>query len=131
MIGERAYNAILLGVLLWGLLVNVLLCAYASAVLRYIPPMALLIGYLVCAFVGVRIAARSRQPLVSCLGYNRVVVPFGAANRPRHDCASTFPRPSPRECRTAPLPLHPVPHRPAGPASIRCIRWQTRRLALR
>lgn len=77
LIGERAYNAILLGVLLWGLLVNVLLCVYASAVLRYIPPMALLIGYLVCAFVGVRIAARSRQPLVSFLGYNLVVVPFG------------------------------------------------------
>ncbi|MDO4974625.1 MAG: Bax inhibitor-1 family protein [Eubacteriales bacterium] len=77
LIGARAYNAILLGVLLWGLLVNALLCVYAGAVLRYIPPLALLIGYAVCAFVGVRIAARSRQPLVSFLGYNLVVVPFG------------------------------------------------------
>lgn len=77
LIGDRAYNAILLGVLLWGLLVNVLLCVYAGVVLRYVPPLALLIGYLVCAFVGVRIAARSRRPLVSFLGYNLVVVPFG------------------------------------------------------
>ena len=77
LIGARAYNAIMLGVLLWGLLVNVLLCVYASGFVRQIHPLAFLIGYLVCAFAGVRIAARSTRPLISFLGYNLVVVPFG------------------------------------------------------
>ena len=77
LIGDRVYNGIMVGVLLWGLLVNVLLCVYVGDALRFINPLVFLIGYLVCAFVGVRIAARSRNPLISFLGYNLVVVPFG------------------------------------------------------
>ena len=77
LIGERAYNGILLGVLLWGLVVNVLLCVWAGGVLRYLNPLVVMIGYFVCAFIGIRIAAKSRRPLISFLGYNLVVVPFG------------------------------------------------------
>ena len=77
LIGDRAYNGILLGVLLWGLLVNVLLCAFVGDVYRYVNPIAFLIGYGVCAIVGILIAGRSRKPLVSFLGYNLVVLPFG------------------------------------------------------
>ena len=77
LIGDRAYNAILLGVLLWGLLVNVLLCVYAGGLLRTLNPVVVMIAYFVCAFVGIRISAKSKQPLVSFLGYNLVVVPFG------------------------------------------------------
>ncbi len=76
-ISDRAYNAVMLGVLLWGLLVNVLLCVYASGLMSRVNPIAFLIGYLVCAFAGIRISAKSRQPLVSFLGYNLVVIPFG------------------------------------------------------
>ena len=76
-IGERAYNGIILAVLLWGLLVNVLLCWYVGDVTRYLNPLVFLIGYLVCAFVGTMIAAKSRKPALSFLGYNLVVVPFG------------------------------------------------------
>ena len=77
LIGARAYNAVLVGVLLWGLLINVLLCVYAVDLVRQVNPLFFLIGYFVCAFVGIRVAARSRRPLVSFLGYNLVVVPFG------------------------------------------------------
>lgn len=76
-ISVRAYNAIMVGVLLWGLLVNILLCAFVGDVYRYIPPLLFLVLYLVCAFVGIRIAAKSNKPAVSFLGYNLVVVPFG------------------------------------------------------
>ncbi len=76
-ISDRAYNAVMIGVLLWGLLVNVLLCAYVGDVYRYINPLVFLILYFVCAFAGIRIAAKSNNPLVSFLGYNMVVVPFG------------------------------------------------------
>ncbi len=79
LIGARAYNGVLLGVLLWGFLINVLLCVYVGDVTRYIPSGVFLIGYLVCAIVGTVIAGRSHKPLVSFLGYNLVVLPFGLA----------------------------------------------------
>ncbi len=76
-IGERAYNAVMLGVLVWGLLVNVLLCFTVGDVYRYIKPVPFLILYIVCAIAGILIAGRSHRPLVSFLGYNLVVIPFG------------------------------------------------------
>ena len=45
-ISTRAYNAVMIGVVLWGLLVNVLLCTYVGDVYRYINPVAFLILYL-------------------------------------------------------------------------------------
>ena len=77
LISARAYNGILLGVLVWGLLVNVLLCFTVGDVYRYVNPVVFLIGYFVLAFAGIFIAGRSDKPLVSFLGYNMVVVPFG------------------------------------------------------
>ena len=76
-ISARAYNGILLGVLLWGLLVNVILCYTVGDVYRYVNPLAFAICYAVLAFAGIYIAIRSDKPWVSFLGYNMVVVPFG------------------------------------------------------
>lgn len=76
-ISDRLYNLIMLGVLLWGLLVNVLLCVFAADFAMLLNPLVLLVLYLVCAFVGIRVARRSRRAIVSFLGYNLVVVPFG------------------------------------------------------
>ena len=76
-ISDRAYNAVMIGVLVWGFLVNVALCAYVGDVYRYINPAAFLILYLVCAFAGILIAGKSDNPAISFLGYNMVVVPFG------------------------------------------------------
>ena len=77
LIGARAYNGILLGVLVWGLFLNVLLCYTVGDVYRYINPILFAVLYVVCAFAGILIAGRSHKPLVSFLGYNLVVVPFG------------------------------------------------------
>ena len=77
LLDERTYNSVLLGVLLWGVLINLLLCVYVGDVYRYINPVAFLIGYMACAFAGILIAGRSRNPAVSFLGYNLVVVPLG------------------------------------------------------
>ncbi len=76
-ISTRVYNAIMLGVLLWGLLVNVILCATLGDAVSRMNPIALLILYVVCAFAGILIAGRSDKPLISFLGYNMVVIPFG------------------------------------------------------
>ncbi len=77
LISDRAYNGVLMGVLLWGFLVNYLLCRFVGNVYMYIHPMAFLVLYLICAFVGVMVAGRSQNALISFLGYNLVVVPFG------------------------------------------------------
>ena len=76
-ISGRVYNGILLGVLLWGLLVNVVLCYVAGDVVSEIPPIPFTIGYVVLAFGGIFLAGKSTNPWLSFLGYNMVVVPFG------------------------------------------------------
>ena len=77
LVSPRVYNGILLGVLLWGLLVNVILCYTVGDVYRYIAPIPFAVIYLIMAFSGTIIAAKSQKPLVSFLGYNMVVLPFG------------------------------------------------------
>ena len=76
-ISDRAYNLTITVVLLYGLLVNYLLCRFVGTAVFTINPIVLLIGYLVLSFAGVIIASKSNNPLVSFLGYNMVVVPFG------------------------------------------------------
>ena len=76
-ISDRAYNGIMLGVLIWGLLINVLLCYTVRDVYDYIHPVLFLVLYIALAFGGIMLAAKSDKPLLSFLGYNMVVVPFG------------------------------------------------------
>ena len=78
-LSDRAYNAVLVGVLVWGLLVNVVLCAYGGRFVESLNPVVFLIGYVVCAIAGIMIAGKSANPFISFLGYNLVVVPFGLA----------------------------------------------------
>ena len=76
-ISDRAYNGVILGTLLWGLVVNYVLCVLFSDSILNVNPLILLIGYLVLALSGTIIAMRSENPYISFLGYNMVVVPFG------------------------------------------------------
>ncbi|MBR5947439.1 MAG: Bax inhibitor-1 family protein [Clostridia bacterium] len=77
LVSDRVYNGVLLGVLLWGLLVNVVLCTIVHDLYSHVNPIVFLIGYSVCAIAGITISRKSRSPIVSFLGYNLVVVPFG------------------------------------------------------
>lgn len=76
-ISDRAYNGTIVIVLLWGLMINYLLCRFVGTAIFTINPIVLLIGYLVLAFSGTVIAAKSNNPGISFLGYNMVVLPFG------------------------------------------------------
>jgi hypothetical protein len=76
-LSDRVYNSVIVGVLLWGLLVNYLLCRFATGFAMSLNPWVLLIGYIVLAIGGVIISAKSQNPAISFLGYNMVVVPFG------------------------------------------------------
>lgn len=76
-ISDRAYNLAIVVVLLWGMLVNYLLCRFIGTAIFTVNPVVLLVGYLVLALAGIIIAAKSHKPLISFLGYNMVVIPFG------------------------------------------------------
>ncbi len=77
-IGERAYNLIMGLVVLYGLVVNFILCATVGPQIALsMNPILLIIGYFVLAIAGTVIANRSNNPVISFLGYNMVVVPVG------------------------------------------------------
>lgn len=77
-ISDRVYNLLIGVVLCYGFAVNWLM-------VKYIPPQLALqfgfwpfiIGYCVMCFGGIYLFTKSDKPLISFLGYNLVVVPFG------------------------------------------------------
>lgn len=76
-ISDRMYNLILAGTVLWGILVNIVMCLTLGDVMAYINPIVFYILYFVLCFAGIRIASKSHNPWISFLGYNMIVVPFG------------------------------------------------------
>ena len=78
-ISLRAYNLILTGTVLYGLLINALLCrqSVVDFVFSRVNPIAFVVVYIVCVIAGIVIAHKSEKPLVSFLGYNLIVVPVG------------------------------------------------------
>lgn len=71
------YNAILIGFVLYGFIVNALMVHFMTPVFYGMDDTAFLIGYFVCVFAGT-FCARSDKPLMSFLGYNLIVLPIGA-----------------------------------------------------
>ena len=79
-ISAQAYNGVIGAVLLWGLLINYILCWKVGPYTNLFPnmsPTVFLIGYLVLVIIGMVITTKAKSPLISFLGYNLVVVPFG------------------------------------------------------
>jgi FtsH-binding integral membrane protein len=72
------YNMTIGAVLLWGFAVNWWMVANIppAAVMQY-GFWPFIIGYFVCCFAGIMIFTKSDNPLMSFVGYNLVVVPFG------------------------------------------------------
>ena len=73
----RAYNAVIIGVLLWGILINYVLCARVGDVYRFIDPALFLVFYFICAIAGILLSAKSTDSRLSFVGYNLVVIPLG------------------------------------------------------
>ena len=80
--GERIsggfYNLLIGLVLCWGFLVNWLMIKFIPyETVASIHWLVFLIGYFACCLGGIYLFTNSQMPLVSFLGYNLVVVPFG------------------------------------------------------
>ncbi len=78
-ISLRAYNLILTATVLYGLVINALLCreSIVTFFVERINPIVFFIGYFVCVIAGIVIAHKSDKPVVSFIGYNLIVVPVG------------------------------------------------------
>jgi FtsH-binding integral membrane protein len=77
-ISANVYNLIIGLVLCWGFLVNAVMVktiSYES--IASISPFIFFIGYFASCFFGVFLYSKSDNPLISFIGYNFVVVPFG------------------------------------------------------
>lgn len=74
----RTYNLIMGLVVLYGLIVNFILCLMIDLeVIMYINPIVMIIVYVVCSIAGCVISRKSNNAFISFLGYNLVVVPLG------------------------------------------------------
>ena len=74
---ESNYIVALLGVVLYGLIVNVITCSivpFEWVFANYIP---IIIGYIVCVIAGSIITNKSSNPIISFLGFNLIAVPVG------------------------------------------------------
>ena len=76
-ISAQQYNLLLCGAVLWGVLINFILCVTVGNVYRYMNPLPFFIGYTVLLIAGLLISAKSHNPVISFIGYNMVVVPMG------------------------------------------------------
>ena len=77
-ISAARYNLIIGSVLCWGFLVNWLMVKFIPyESVASIHWLTFLISYFVSCLVGILLITRSRIPIVSFIGYNLVVVPFG------------------------------------------------------
>lgn len=81
LVSERTYNAWLGGMVLYGLLINLIICYKTQYSIPYmiesIGPVWFYIGYVVSCIVGTIMSHRSTEPLISFLGYNLIAAPMG------------------------------------------------------
>ena len=73
----RAYNLTIGLVLLWGFVVNVLMCKFCTQTFMSWNFTAVVIGYFIVAIAGMLISQFSDNPFISFIGYNMVVLPVG------------------------------------------------------
>ena len=76
-VDARTYNLVLGGVVIYGLVLNIIMCAALGSRMARVNPIALLIGYFISCLAGIFMSHKSSKPIVSFIGYNLVVVPCG------------------------------------------------------
>ncbi|QXN25163.1 Bax inhibitor-1 family protein [Shewanella putrefaciens] len=77
-IGAGLYNLVIGLTLLWGFAVNYIMVSHIDPeAIASVNPWIFFIGYFASCFFGIYLFQSSSNPLVSFIGYNFVVVPFG------------------------------------------------------
>jgi len=77
-LSHAMYNLAIGLTLAWGFLLNWLMVrSIPVETLQQIHPLIFFVGYIACCFGGVALFTKSDNPLISFVGYNLVVIPFG------------------------------------------------------
>ncbi|MFG0456794.1 Bax inhibitor-1 family protein [Shewanella mangrovisoli] len=78
LIGAGLYNLVIGLTLLWGFAMNYIMVSHIDPeAIASVNPWVFFIGYFASCFFGIYLFQSSSNPLVSFIGYNFVVVPFG------------------------------------------------------
>ncbi|QYJ71590.1 Bax inhibitor-1 family protein [Shewanella sp. FJAT-51649] len=78
LIGAGLYNLVIGLTLLWGFAMNYIMVSHIDPeAIASVNPWVFFIGYFASCFFGIYLFQTSSNPLVSFIGYNFVVVPFG------------------------------------------------------
>ena len=76
-LSDGAYNLLIEAIVLYGLLINLITCAFFADYVDMIPLRALVIGYLLISIIGIVMLTRYKAVLVKFVGYNMIVIPCG------------------------------------------------------
>lgn len=76
-ISRNTYNMIMGGTVLYGLIMNVILCIAFPDISSFVDTVPFVIGYFIIGFAGIAITYNSDNPIISFIGYNLVAVPVG------------------------------------------------------
>ncbi|MFV0598034.1 Bax inhibitor-1 family protein [Shewanella sp.] len=77
-IGAGLYNLVIGLTLVWGFAVNYIMVTHIDPeAIASVNPWIFFIGYFASCFFGIYLFQRSNNPVISFIGYNFVVVPFG------------------------------------------------------
>ncbi len=76
-ISDRAYNAIIGGVLLWGFLINTITCYFFTDEIVQLDAKFIIITYFCSCIAGTLLVHDSKNAFVSFIGYNLIVAPVG------------------------------------------------------
>lgn len=74
---DKQYNIAIGIILLWGFLVNTIMCVFFQNVFCSLKPTIVLIGYFIAVIIGICMSKFSDNPIVSFVGYNLIVLPVG------------------------------------------------------
>lgn len=91
-LSNRAFNLVLGGLVLYGLLANVLTTIFLGPLFRSMNPLGLMLGFLVLSIIGIA-CGRSSSLWVRFLAYHLIVIPFGpvlAVVLPEYAAAEVF-----------------------------------------
>lgn len=77
-VSDQKYNIIIGAMLLYGFVMNAIMVLLTGQFFMEMNPIVFLIGYFVSALIGSIMVNVSKNPIVSFIGYNLIVVPIGA-----------------------------------------------------
>ncbi len=73
----RAYNIAIGLILLWGFVINFIMCAFFQDTFMSWNPIAVIVGYFTSALIGIFMSNKSKNPYISFIGYSLIVLPVG------------------------------------------------------